>query len=104
MSSALLQTTYFGPVQWYQKLYRYDHCTIEQYDSFQKQTYRNRCVISTANGLQALTVPVEHSDEKTTTNGDECIGMPYKVHTARVRSLSIMLTIYIPSLSRNTPF
>ena len=61
MSSALLQTTYFGPVQWYQKLYRYDHCTIEQYDSFQKQTYRNRCVISTANGLQALTVPVEHS-------------------------------------------
>ena len=64
MSSALLQTTYFGPVQWYQKLYRYDHCTIEQYDSFQKQTYRNRCVISTANGLQALTVPVEHSDEK----------------------------------------
>jgi hypothetical protein len=64
MSSALLQTTYFGPVQWYQKLYRYDHCTIEQYDSFQKQTYRNRCIIATANGLQALTVPVEHSDEK----------------------------------------
>ena len=61
MTTALLQTTYFGPVQWYQKLYRYDHCLIEQYDSYQKQTYRNRCVIATANGLQALTVPVEHS-------------------------------------------
>ena len=60
MTTALLQTTYFGPVQWYQKLYRYDHCLIEQYDSYQKQTYRNRCVIATANGLQALTVPVEH--------------------------------------------
>ena len=61
MTTALLQTTYFGPVQWYQKLYRYDHCLIEQYDSYQKQTYRNRCVIATANGLQALTVPVEHN-------------------------------------------
>ena len=60
MSTALLQTTYFGPIQWYQKLYRYDHCLIEQYDSYQKQTYRNRCIIATANGLQALTVPVEH--------------------------------------------
>ena len=64
MTTALLQTTYFGPVQWYQKLYRYDHCLIEQYDSYQKQTFRNRCVIATANGVQALTVPVEHSDDK----------------------------------------
>ena len=60
MTTALLQTTYFGPIQWYQKLYRYDHCLIEQYDSFQKQTYRNRCVIATANGIQALTVPIEN--------------------------------------------
>ena len=59
MTTALLQTTYFGPIQWYQKLYRYDRCVIEQHDSYQKQTYRNRCVIATANGLQALTVPVE---------------------------------------------
>lgn len=64
MTTALLQTTYFGPIQWYQKLYRYDHCIIEQHDSYQKQTFRNRCVIATANGVQALTVPVEHSDDK----------------------------------------
>ena len=60
MTTALLQTTYFGPVQWYQKLYRYEHILIEQHDSYQKQSYRNRCVIATANGPQALTVPVEH--------------------------------------------
>ena len=64
MTTALLQTTYFGPIQWYQKLYRYDRVIIEQYDSYQKQTYRNRCVIATANGVQALTVPVEHTDDK----------------------------------------
>lgn len=64
MTTALLQTTYFGPIQWYQKLYRYDRVFIEQYDTYQKQTYRNRCVIATANGLQALTVPVEAAGEK----------------------------------------
>ena len=62
MTTALLQTTYFGPIQWYQKLYRYDHCMIEQYASFQQQAYRHRCVIATANGVQALTVPVEHTN------------------------------------------
>ena len=62
MTTALLQTTYFGPVQWYQKLYRYDHILIEQYDSYQKQSYRNRCVIATANGPQALTVPTVSCD------------------------------------------
>ena len=55
----LLATTYFGPVQWYQKLNRYDTCLIERCDNFVKQTYRNRCVIATASGLQKLTVPVE---------------------------------------------
>ena len=55
----LLSTTYFGPVQWYQKLHRAEHVIIEQWESFQKQTYRNRCLIATTNGVQALTVPVE---------------------------------------------
>lgn len=58
----LLSTTYFGPIQWYQKLYRAEHVEIEQWESFQKQTYRNRCLIATANGVLALTVPVEHGD------------------------------------------
>ena len=58
---ALLSTTYFGPVQWYQKLNRH-RCIIEQHDNFVKQTYRNRCVIASANGPQALTVPIERYD------------------------------------------
>ena len=60
--NALLSTTYFGPVQWYQKLNRADMSYIECYDSYRKQTYRNRCIISTTNGLQALTIPVERPD------------------------------------------
>ncbi len=58
---AILSTTFFGPVQWYQKLYRYDEVLIERHDSYVKQTYRNRCLIATTNGTQALTVPVGSS-------------------------------------------
>ena len=67
-NKVLLSTTYFGPVQWYQKLYRAEHITIEQWESFQKQTYRNRCLIATTQGVQALTVPVEKP-----ANGSNCI-------------------------------
>ena len=56
---ALLSTTYFGPVQWYQKLCRHEAVEIEQWESFLKQTYRNRCLIATTQGIQALTVPIE---------------------------------------------
>ena len=59
--NVLLSTTYFGPIQWSQKLYRADEAWIEQHESFQKQTYRNRCLIATTQGTQALTVPVERT-------------------------------------------
>ena len=66
MQQALLSTTYFGPIQWYQKLYRYSRVQVEACDNFVKQTFRNRCVIAAANGLQALTVPVERTTDGTT--------------------------------------
>jgi hypothetical protein len=63
MTSVLLSTTYFGPVQWYQKLHRTETCYIEKFDSFIKQTFRNRCIIATSSGTQVLTVPVERTTE-----------------------------------------
>lgn len=67
MTTALLSSAYCAPVQWFQKLNRYDRVLIEQNDNFRKQTYRNRCVIATANGTQALTIPVEN------TAGGKCL-------------------------------
>ena len=58
---ALLSSTYFGPIQWYQKLNRYDECMIERHESFIKQTYRNRMIIPTTNGLLSLTIPTNHN-------------------------------------------
>ncbi len=60
---SLLSTTYFGPVQWYSKLYRSERVMLERYDTYRKQTFRNRCIIATTNGLQALTIPVVRPDE-----------------------------------------
>lgn len=62
---AILATTYFGPVQWYQKLYRSDEAIIEACENFQKQTYRNRCIIATTQGVQALTIPVTRGNDST---------------------------------------
>ena len=73
MKEVLLSTTYFGPIQWYQKLYRAEEVFIERCESFQKQTYRNRCLIATTNGLQALTIPVvrDQSNRLSDTNQDQ---------------------------------
>ena len=60
MNAVLLSTTYFGPIQWYQKLYRADEAWIEQHEHFVKQTYRSRCIIATTQGTQALSIPIEH--------------------------------------------
>ena len=58
---ALLSSTYFGPIQWYQKLNLYDECLIERHESFIKQTYRNRMIIPTTNGPLSLTIPTNHN-------------------------------------------
>ncbi len=55
----LLASTYSGPIQWYQKLFRGEHCLIERHEHFVKQSYRNRCIIATTNGPQSLSIPIE---------------------------------------------
>jgi len=59
MTAAYLSTAYLAPVQYYSKLAAFDTIYLETSESYQKQTYRNRCHIASANGMQALTVPIE---------------------------------------------
>jgi len=58
MNTVLLSTAYFAPVQYYSKFLKYDEIYIEQFEHFNKQTYRNRCVILGGNGPIQLVVPV----------------------------------------------
>ena len=59
MSVIYLSTAYLAPVQYYSKLAAFDETRIEVEENYPKQTYRNRCHIAAANGVQSLTVPVE---------------------------------------------
>lgn len=59
----ILSSAYLPPVEYYTKLYAYDKVYIERYDHYIKQTYRNRCIIASAEGMLALTVPTEKGDE-----------------------------------------
>ena len=62
----LLPLAYLGPVQYYTKFLFKGKIVIEQYDSYAKQTYRNRCIIFGANGAVILTIPVKKKEgEKT---------------------------------------
>lgn len=59
MSRLYLSTAYWAPVSYFTAMYRHRGAVVEQYDSYIKQTYRNRCKIVAAQGVQLLTVPVE---------------------------------------------
>ena len=58
MSEVYLTMAYLAPIQYYSKLFRTEKAVIEKYDHYQKQTYRNRCVIAGANGPLTLSIPV----------------------------------------------
>ena len=59
MQTVLLSSLYLAPVQYYSKLFRAEDVIIEINDNYQKQSYRNRCIIAAANGPLALSVPIE---------------------------------------------
>ena len=66
MDSAILSTTYLGPIEYYSKLFHYKNILLETQENYIKQTYRNRCFIGAANDKLSLSIPVESSGgEKT---------------------------------------
>ncbi|MBP7509455.1 MAG: WbqC family protein [Prolixibacteraceae bacterium] len=64
---ALLPLAYLPPVGYFSLMEKYPTgVKIEQWDSYHKQTYRNRCRISGANGILDLVIPVvKNSGQKT---------------------------------------
>lgn len=50
------------PIQFFTAMSHSGEVLVEQHDSYRKQTYRNRCVIASAQGPLNLTVPVENGN------------------------------------------
>ncbi len=57
--AVLFPTAYFGSIAYFQHLMRHKNVCIEAWDTFPKQTFRNRCVILGSQGPLRLTLPVE---------------------------------------------
>ncbi len=55
-----LSSAYLAPVQYYSKFLD-NRIFIEQHENYLKQSYRNRCMIVSANGVMPLSIPVEHA-------------------------------------------
>lgn len=51
--------TYFGSIAYFKAIAQHDHVVLEAKEHFPKQSYRNRCDILAANGMLALSIPVE---------------------------------------------
>ncbi|MFP5471327.1 MAG: WbqC family protein [Bacteroidia bacterium] len=64
---AVFSLFYAGNSDYFSNLLQYD-VAIDLGEHFQKQTFRNRCVIATSNGLQTLIVPVVREHKKTPMN------------------------------------
>ena len=58
-NNAIFSTAYLPPIAYLLFFLRADKVYIECYENYIKQTYRNRCVIPTANGLLPLTIPIK---------------------------------------------
>lgn len=61
-TQALLSIAYLAPVQYYSKFCLFEKIIIEQFENYSKQTYRNRCIIASANGPLVLSIPVERTE------------------------------------------
>jgi len=62
--SVCFSTAYLPPIAWFRALKAFEEVQLEAWESWQKQTYRNRCYILGPNGPQMLNIPILHNENK----------------------------------------
>lgn len=67
----VLPLAYLPPVEYIAWLLQQKTVYFNSSDHFQKQTYRNRCVILGANGILKLSIPIVHQSGKAHQKGTE---------------------------------
>ena len=55
----LFLSLYLARIEYYSALFRAEKAVIEIHDNYQKQSYRNRCIIAGTNGPMPLSIPIE---------------------------------------------
>lgn len=55
----IIESQYLPPISYFAILLKQPSIFIEQYENYQKGSYRNRCHIATSNGILRLSIPLE---------------------------------------------
>ena len=58
METTYLSTAYFPPIEYLYHILESENIVIDNWETYKKQTYRNRCNIYSEKGLMPLTIPV----------------------------------------------
>jgi hypothetical protein len=61
----LIDLHYLPSLEYFCTLQQFDHIELEKYEHYEKQSYRNRCYINTAHGVDMLIVPLTAKHGKT---------------------------------------
>lgn len=56
----IIESQYFGQVNWYKLLFKISNIEISQYEAYPKTSFRNRTIITGSNGLIVLSVPLQN--------------------------------------------
>lgn len=105
----LIQPSYFPNIETFQHLMKAETIIFEIQDYYQKQTYRTRCNIYSANGLLSMNIPIKHQKmerqytkevkiENGTCNGKKIILKRFKTLIDHPHFLSIMKMIFKNSI------
>ena len=62
----IFSTAYFPPIEYFLLVNKYDEIIIEKHENYVKQSYRNRCKVLSANGVQTLSIPVKKASRQKT--------------------------------------
>lgn len=60
----IIDLQYFPCLAYFCELLKTKNCVIDIFEYYEKQSYRNRCKILTANKIQSLSVPIKHQEKK----------------------------------------
>src|SRR5688572_26630455 len=65
VNTALVELQYLPPISYFAALSTVNEIVVEKFEHYQKQTYRNRCYLNTAQGVIALIMPLTSKHGKT---------------------------------------
>ena len=67
----IIVPAYLPPVSFFKKIINLKTLYFSISTNYQKQTYRNRCIICTPNGIQNLIIPIKHNQNNKSYNKTE---------------------------------